>query len=439
MMTLEKISPSEKLVATFIELQNNLPGGTSVKTARQKAIESFSALGIPNRKHEEYKYSNPQPLFQKEFHILTAGKSEVKNISIDPFLIPGLKANIVVLINGFFSNELSSFKDLPKGVVLSSLGKAFQEQGTAIEKHFAKHAAIGTDTFLDMNTAFAADGVFISVPDNTIVEKPIHIINIVTAKEPSLSFPRNLFIVGKNSALQVVESTDTLALDVRAITVSLDEIFVDEGAKLQYYKLQNDCKNSYQVNGTYVRQEKNSHFDTNTVTLSGEWIRNNLSISPEGENCETHLNGLFITEADQHVDNHTLVDHRKPHCQSNQLYKGILAGKSVGVFNGKIFVQPDAQKTNAYQSSKNILLTDDASINTKPQLEIYADDVKCSHGSTTGQLNEEAIFYLRSRGLSTDSARSLLLFAFANDVLNTIRIEALKDHLEGLVRKRLEN
>ncbi len=434
MITAEKISSTEKLVSDFEAVKKMLPGNSFVQNIRQKAIEKFAELGIPTRKNEEYKYSNVQKLFQENFSQSAIDNSQ---FSIDKYLIPNLDAHFVVLVNGFFSEELSSLKNLDTTVVISSMQKAFEQHPELVEKHFSTCADINSDAFIALNTAYAADGVFINVPDNAAVEKPIHIINLVIAKESTLFFPRNLFVIGKNAQVQLLETFETHDLPVKAIATSVTEIAIDENAKVQYYRLQNDCENGQQINTVSASQQKNSHFDTNTVTLSGGWVRNNLNIALNGENCEAHLNGLFITSDTQHVDNHTLVDHRKPHCESNQTYKGILDGKSTGIFNGKIFVQRDAQKTNAYQSSKNILLSDDATINAKPQLEIYADDVKCSHGSSTGKIDEDALFYLRARGLGIESARKLLLYAFVNDVMQTIRINTLREYLETLIHKKL--
>jgi Fe-S cluster assembly protein SufD len=436
MITAEKISSTDKLVSDFETVKKTLAGNSFIQDIRQKAIEKFAELGIPARKNEEYKYSNVQKLFS-ETVALSATESSFKIASFEKYLIPNLDAHIVVLVNGFFSEELSSLKNLDKSVVVTSLQKAFEKYPELVEKHFSTFADINSDAFIALNTAYATDGVFISVPDNTVVEKPIHIINLIIAKESTLFFPRNLFVVGKSAHVQLVETFETHDLPVKAIATSVTEIAIEENAKVQYYRLQNDCENGQQINTVSASQQKNSHFDTNTVTLSGGWVRNNLNIALNGENCESHLNGLFITSDTQHVDNHTLVDHRKPHCESNQTYKGILDRKSTGIFNGKIFVQRDAQKTNAYQSSKNILLSDDATINAKPQLEIYADDVKCSHGSSTGKIDEDALFYLRARGLGIESARKLLLHAFVNDVMQTIRINALRDYLETLIHKKL--
>ncbi|MCG3165872.1 MAG: FeS cluster assembly protein SufD [Bacteroidia bacterium] len=435
MTTVEKISASEKLVSDFEAVKKTLPENSFVQNIRQKAIEAFAKLGIPARKNEEYKYSNVQKLFQEDF---TQSAIYNPQFTIDKYLIPNLDAHIIVLVNDFYSEELSSLENLDKTVVVSSLKKAFEKYPELVEKHFSKHADISSDAFIALNTAYAADGIFIKVPDNTVVEKPIHIINVISAKENTLFSPRNLFVIGKNAQLQIVETFASIDLTVNVISNSVTEIVVGENARVQYYRVQNENENSQHINTVSASQEKNSHFDTNTVTLSGGWVRNNLNIALNGENCETHLNGLFLANATNYVDNHTLVDHRMPHCESNQTYKGILDGKATGVFNGKIFVQRDAQKTNAYQSSKNILLSDDATINAKPQLEIYADDVKCSHGSSTGKIDEDALFYLQARGLGIESAKKLLLHAFVNDVMQTIRIEALREHLENLIHKKLD-
>jgi Fe-S cluster assembly protein SufD len=436
--TTEKIKTEDKFAVAFEQQRAQLSGNSAIQAIRQDAINAFLKQGIPTRKSEEYKYSSPEKLFKTEYSFLTAQvHAKLEAAIVKQFEIAGISDNRIVLVNGFYSEQLSSINNLPKGVIVSSLTDAIQKHADVIEKHFAKYADVNADTFIALNTAFWTEGLFIHVPDKVTVEKPLHIINIISVNESTLIQPRNLFVVGKNAEVKIVESFDTYKLNVKAVVNMVTEISVAENARGQYYKLQNDCENISLINTTQVQQLANSHFDTNTVTLNGEWIRNNLNIVVDAENCETHLNGLFITKENQHVDNHTLVDHQKPHCESNQLYKGILDGKSVGVFNGKIYVRRDAQKINAYQSSKNILLSDNATINTKPQLEIYANDVKCSHGSSTGHLNEEALFYLRSRGLSTDSARRMLLYAFASDAINTIRIDALREYVDGLIEKRL--
>ena len=401
-----------------------------LKEKRKEAFEKFSDSGIPTRKNEEYKYTDVRKIFSGTF---TAIHNEVHKIKLPSTMGEGLGVRLV-FINGWLHKDSTLSAKLPKGMIVGNLAlDGLLNHSDLLKKYLNSDG----DSLAQLNSALWTDGAFIYVPENIQMETPIEIIHISTGEKEIIASPRHLIVVEKNSSLRIIENTISLDLNSKAIVNSHADIFVGENSKVQFYRLQNDCKSVSLISSTNVIQEKNSHFDTNTITLGSEWTRNNLSISLNGENCESHLNGLFITNGTDLIDNHTSVQHNKPNCRSNQLYKGILDGKSTGIFNGKIFVERDAQKTNAYQSSKNILLSDDATINTKPQLEIYADDVKCSHGSTTGQLNEEALFYLRSRGLSVDSARNLLLYAFANDVLDTIRIESLKNYLEELVNKKL--
>lgn len=401
-----------------------------LKEKRKEAFEKFSDLGVPTRKNEEYKYTDVRKVFAGKF---TAIHNEVHKPNSTPSSLG--EGNIqLVFINGWLHKDSTLSAKLPKGVIVGNLAMdGLLNHSDLLKKYLSNEG----DSLAQLNSALWTDGSFIYIPENVQLATPIEIIHISTGEKEILASPRHLIVAENNSSVSIIENNISLDLNAKGIVNSHSDIFVGENSKVQFYRLQNDCKNVSLISSTNVVQEKNSHFDTNTITLGSEWTRNNLSISLNGENCESHLNGLFITNGTDLIDNHTSVHHNKPHCQSNQLYKGILDGKSTGIFNGKIFVARDAQKTNAYQSSKNILLSDDATINTKPQLEIYADDVKCSHGSTTGQLNEEALFYLRSRGLSVDSARNLLLYAFANDVLNTIRIDSLKNYLEELVNKKL--
>jgi len=408
-----------------------------LKEKRKEAFEKFSDSGIPTRKNEEYKYTDVRKIFSGAF---TAIHNEAHKLNSIPSSLG--EGNIrLVFINGWLYKDSTLSTKLLKGMIVGNLAMDGLLSHSDLLKKYLPDRQAGLsndgDSLAQLNSALWTDGAFIYIPENVQLEVPIEIIHISTGEKEILASPRHLIIAEKNSSVSIIENTISLDLNAKVIVNSHSDIFVGENSKVQFYRLQNDCKNVSLISSTNVIQEKNSHFDTNTITLGSEWTRNNLSIALNGENCESHLNGLFITNGTDLIDNHTSVHHNKPHCQSNQLYKGILDGKSTGIFNGKIFVEQDAQKTNAYQSSKNILLSDDATINTKPQLEIYADDVKCSHGSTTGQLNEEALFYLRARGLSVDSARNLLLYAFANDVLNTIRIESLKNYLEELVNKKL--
>jgi Fe-S cluster assembly protein SufD len=436
--TTEKISISNKLVSALEADPNCVSGNDFIRSLRKKALTAFTELGLPQRKSEEYKYSPVTSLFKDKLENLprpqpgTFGKKELEKLRI-----AGIDAHLITIINGKVESSLSDPTSANPPFALKTLEELVKKQDPGFEQHFAQLADIHADAFIALNTSLFEDVLFIRVPDGTTLEKPLMILNISNSSTPALINPRIFIHAGKQSTVQIIEIFLNASENSDITNNSLTEILIESGAKALYYKIQEDCPNLNLINTTQVSQDSQSHFDTHTLTLSGSWIRNNLNIILNGEQCETHLNGLFLLNDHQHVDNHTLVDHCKPHCESNQLYKGILDGKSSGVFNGKIFVRQDAQKTNAYQSSKNMLLSDDAEINTKPQLEIYADDVKCSHGSSTGRIDEEALFYLRARGLSAESARRLLLFAFAGDVVNTIRIDGLKEHVGSLVEKRL--
>ena len=404
-----------------------------LKEKRKEAFDSFSNTGIPGRKNEEYKYTNAKKIFAGKFSSL---HNETHSLSLDlNKLVIDMNSVKLVFINGWLHKDSTLSAKLPKGVIVGNLATDGLIKHADLLKKYWNNAG---DSLAQLNAALWTDGAFIYVPENIQLEVPVEIIYISTGNRKVLSNPRHLIVTEKNASVSIIENNISHDLTAPVIVNSHAAVFAGENSRIQFYRLQNGCERVSQVTSMNAVQEKNSHFDTNTVALGTEWTRNNLEIALNGENCESHLNGLFVANGVDHIDNHTAVHHNKPHCQSNQLYKGILDGKSTGIFNGKIFVERDAQKTNAYQSSKNILLSDDATINTKPQLEIYADDVKCSHGSTTGQLNEEAMFYLRSRGLGQDSARRLLLYAFANDVLNTIHNGPLKNYLEELLNNALE-
>jgi Fe-S cluster assembly protein SufD len=434
--TLEKTDLSHTLVRAVAQHGKQFPLPEAFQNLRNKALAAFEQQGIPSRKNEEYKYSPTGALFKNELRI-GSDHGAASQIDTNAFRIDGLDAFRIVLINGRVFSGMSDKVAASEGFTFFALSKLSENPNPAALAHFAKYADIKSDPFTALNTAAFEDILFISVPDNAIVTKPILILNIITSQEAALISPRILVHAGKKTSVEIIEQLVSDKQNPAVVCNSLSEIVVEEDAKVLFYKIQDQCKDLQLISTTQVLQKERSHFDTHTVTLSGAWVRNNLNIVPDAPRCETHLNGLFILKENQHTDNHTLVDHRKPHCESNQLYRGILYGRSTGVFNGKIFVRPDAQKTNAYQSSKNMLLSDDASINTKPQLEIYADDVKCSHGSSTGQIDENALFYLRARGIGTESAKALLMVAFARDVINTIRIDALRNHMEAVIEKRL--
>lgn len=433
--TTNPANPAIKFLEDFKEtalyIQNN-----PYRDIRQKAIKHFEELGFPTTKNEEWKYTNIIPHVSKQFQF---AKKEFVLKAIDDLNI-ALTLNdaiVVVLENGFLNPVLSDLNNLPAGLTIKSIAEC--ENDVVFSKHFANHAEQGIDAFSALNTAFMNDGVYLHVAKNVIIEKPIYIINVTAqGEEDMITFPRCLIFSEKGSKAAVEWLTTTKTRrGSTSLMAAVNEIVVEENARLDFCILQNDHEQVAQVCNTYAYQEANSHFNINTITIGGNLVRNKLHIKLDGLNVETHLFGLAMGGGSQLIDNHTAVTHAKPHCFSNQLYKGIMDGASLGVFNGKIMVMKDAQKTNAFQSNKNILLSDDAAMYAKPQLEIFADDVKCSHGATTGQIDEEALFYLRTRGIGIDRAKSLLNVAFAADVIRNIPNEALRNYILDLIENKL--
>lgn len=391
-------------------------------TSRKEAKLALEKMGLPNAKTEEYKYTAITRLLEKHFESLNPTPI-ASDIAIDDFLIKDLDAHLLVFVNGIFSKQHSDFDS--------------QEVSIRLLSHEVEEKTITyTDPFTLLNQATYNHGVLVEVKDNIVASKPIVIHHITDARTGVIvTASRNSIQLGKSSQVSIIEKYDSVG-GVNFST-SVNEITVAENAGLTYTLIQNDAGQRIQFNQTNIHQQRNSRVDCFTLSLSGKLIRNNLNLIIDGEGVDSHMNGLYLLTGETLADNHTVVDHRKPHSQSNELYKGVMDGNSRGVFNGKIYVRPDAQKTNAFQSNRNILLSDKATVNTKPQLEIWADDVKCSHGCTSGQLDEEALFYLQSRGINKDSARALLLYAYAGEVIDKISNEPLRTYIDSLVSERL--
>ena len=395
----------------------------------KEAMESIDQLNFPVNKEEYWKYTRPTKILNSVF---VAGEQHL-SIDIEPLKIPGLDAWRVVMVNGVFRPDLSELQNLPAGINIIDLKEASNHP--QVNQYLGK-LADNQHIFTAVNTAYSTGGIAIIADEKIEVEKPIHIIH-VQATEDALAQPRLLVIAGKSSSIKVIASFKS-TVTTRTFTNVVTEMVVNQNARLEYNKIQFENEESLQLSTEQVYQERDSYFSINTITLNGSWVRNNLNIVVDGENCETRLFGIYPLTGHQHVDNHTLVDHRKPHCESHELYKGILDGSSNGVFNGKVFVRLDAQKTNAFQQNNNIILSETAQVNTKPELEIYADDVKCSHGCTTGQFDDEAVFYLRSRGIGEKNARNLLVYAFAQEVFENISIAPLKKQVKQLMADRFD-
>ncbi len=437
---MEALSTSDKYIDLYQqhrkEISNGEPG--FLKNIREEAIRAFERTGFPRKKTEMYKYTHLEPVFAGEL----AFDFFPRKISFDDQElfrcdVPMLDSHVLTVLNGFFYNPKGpALYELENGVIYGSLKEAAHTYPDLVSKYMARSATLKDETFVALNTAFSQDGVFLYVPEGKVLPKPIQIIHLLLSDKNQMVQHRNLFVLEKNASAQVIICDHTLSPHM-FLTNSVTEAFVDDNGDLDLLRLQNEHNHSCQVTNTWIRQTRDSRCQHSTVTLHGGMVRNNLHVNLEGEGAETSALGLFLTDKNQHVDSFTVINHTRPHCTSNQYYKGVLDDTSTGAFNGKIHVYPDAQKTEAFQSNNNILLTDSAKMNTKPQLEIYADDVRCSHGATVGQLDENAMFYLQSRGISRQVTRLLLMNAFANDVISRIKHPALQERISDLVSKRL--
>ena len=436
---LKRFDSKQWYISNFELFENSLNGSrkTPFHQIRKDAISKFSDLGFPTPRNEEWKYTNVAPILQHKFKPSSEPARLPKDI-LNDFTFDGLKEVLLVFINGHFSEELSKFNCNSNRLIIDSLSNALMNHSEIIETHLSRYASFENETFTALNTAFTHDGAFVYFPENTIIEESIHIINISNSRDSEfVSHPRNLIIVGKGSQLRIIETYDHLSENIYFNNV-VTEMVIGVDALVDHIKIQEESKKSYHIANTQIHQDHGSVYFSVNIDLGGALVRNNMNVLLNANNCECNLYGFYFGGGTQHIDNHTFIDHAKPHCYSNELYKGILDEKARGVFNGKIMVRPDAQKTNALQSNKTLLLTNDASINAKPQLEIFADDVKCTHGATIGQLDEEALFYLRTRGIGEDMAGAMLRYAFARDVFSNIRIGQVRKKLDDIIIQRLQ-
>lgn len=403
--------------------------------SKEEALKVLEKMNFPTTKDEEWKYTNLKRLVKNEFEFSESNK--ISEDSVSTALIPGLEAELLVFVNGNFNEALSNFTSTDK-VEVKTLKSAFNENADILAKNFSKNLNFKEDVFLAASTASSCDGAFVHIKKSAVAEKPILFLNIIDANGKNIaSAPRNFIYAAENSEAQIIEITKTVGNDLSFFN-AVTEIYTEKHSRIKHTYIQNDKVNATLINNTQVVQAGESHFEANTFSIGAGLVRNNLHIILAGEHSETLMNGIYALDGEAHVDNHTTVDHTKANCLSDEMYKGVMDGKSTGVFNGKVFVRQDAQKTNAFQSNKNILLSDDATVNTKPQLEIWADDVKCSHGATTGQMNEEALFYLQARGINKKKAQALLLKAFAGEVLERSHNETIASYIEGLIDQKLE-
>jgi Fe-S cluster assembly protein SufD len=433
---------SSAAVEPIVKQFGNVESSTQPKwlaPLRKAGIAQFSELGFPTLHDEDWRFTNVAPIEKLNFQIakpVSVNGAESKVLSEAAFAkLPGDR---LVFVNGFFSAELSSLEKIPNGVRIENLSAALAEDSALIEKYLGKYARTADNSFAALNQAFFSDGAFIFVPKGIVIARPIQLIYISSAKQNGETIqPRNLIIAEANSKLTVVESYLS-ASDAAYFTNAVTEIIAGENARVEHVKLQDEATSAFHIATIAGEFGKTSNVNVHSFALGAKLSRNNIRTKLAGEGLECILNGLYLTRGEQLADHHMIVEHAQPHCASHEYFNGILDDKSKGVFHGRIYVHPIAQKTDAKQTNKNLLLSDYATADTKPQLEIYADDVKCTHGATVGQLNDESIFYLRSRGLDTPTAKRMLIHAFAGEIIERVKCAPVREELDKIVWERLE-
>lgn len=424
----------------FKEQERNLLGleNSFIHQHKLDAFDAFDKLGFPTRKSEEWKYTNVAAFTRASLNPLFFPSPHLQIKKKDFRYYDHIKANKVVFVNGSYQEHLSEILEQDENIIIKSFNKAIEENTETIKKYFNKIARNETDVFTALNTSMFGDGFFIHIKKNTTPKYPILWIFISNDNSNCIINPRNLIIIEPNAQVEIIEDHQGIS-ETDYFINAVSEVYLEENAIMNITSIQNETSHGLHYIGSLeIQQKRNSQLKCTTISLSGKLIRNNIHTSLTDVGCHADLQGLYYGKDHDLIDNHVLIDHISPHCTSNQLYKGILNDDSNGVFNGKIFVKENAIKTLAYQSNKNLLLSDRATINTKPQLEIFADDVKCSHGCTIGRLDEDALFYLRSRGIGEKAAKALLLHAFAGEILEKIELEPIRQYVDRIISERLD-
>ena len=426
----------DKLISSFMAFEEQIDVHSELHDVRTHAIKNFENKGFPTKKEEAWRYTSLNSILKNDFSVFPKKENNIEFKDVKRFFLHEIDTHKVIFVDGIFSSFLSATTHDGLDVCLMSSALNKPKYKMIIDEFFNKIAS-QDDSLTSLNTAFASEGAYINIPKSKVVEKPIEIIYFSTGSETALMLqPRNLVIVGENAHVQIIERHQSLN-ENPSLTNSVTEIFAQKRAIIDYYKIQNDTLEANLIDNTFVSQKQESIVSVNTFSFGGNLTRNNLNFYHFGERIVSNLNGITIIGEKQHVDHYTLVQHATPNCESHQDYKGIFSDRATGVFNGKIFVEKEAQKTNAFQKSNNILLSDKATINAKPQLEIFADDVKCSHGCTIGQLDENAMFYMQTRGIPKKEAKALLMYAFSNAVIESIKIPELKQRITKIIATKL--
>ena len=425
----------EKLVSSFMAFENTVDVDSPVHDIRTEAIKHFENEGFPTKRQEAWKYTSLNAVLKHNYSVFPKHEEALEFKDVKKYFIHDIDSYKIIFIDGKYSSHLSQTTHDGIDVCLMSSALTKPKYQLIIENYFNKIAT--KDGLSSLNTAFSAEGAYIHIPKNKLVDKPIQIIHFSTGNEAAIMLqPRNLVVVDENSHVQIIERHQSLT-DNPVLTNSVTEIFANKRAIVDYYKIQNDRETASLIDNTFINQKQESIAKVHTFSFGGKLTRNNLNFYQNGERLDSTMKGITIIGNKQHVDHNTLVHHIEPNCESHQDYKGIFDDNATGVFNGKVIVEKEAQKTNAFQANNNILVSDKASINTKPQLEIFADDVRCSHGCTIGQLEESAMFYLRSRGIPEKEARALLMFAFSNNVLDSVKIPEIKNRITKIIANKL--
>ncbi len=429
------MSLKEKLVSSFLAFENHVDIDSKVHDIRSEAIKTFETVGFPSKKDEAWKYTSLNSVLKHDYSVFPKQENALEYSAIKKYFIDDIDTYKIVFIDGKYSSNLSQTTHDEIDICLMSSALTKPKYALVIENYFNSIAS--KDGLSSLNTAFSKEGAYIHIPKNKVVAKPIQIVHFSTGNESAILLqPRNLVVVDENSHVQIIERHQSIT-DNPVLTNSVTEIVANKRAIVDYYKVQNDNINASLIDSTFVDQKRESHVSVHTFSFGGKLTRNNLNFYQNGEHMDSTLNGITMIGDKQHVDHNTLVHHIEPNCESHQDYKGIFNDSAIGVFNGKVIVNKEAQKTNAFQSNNNILLSDKATINSKPQLEIFADDVKCSHGCTIGQLDESALFYMKSRGIPEKEAKGLLMYAFSNNVLSSVKIPELKQRITKLIANKL--
>jgi Fe-S cluster assembly protein SufD len=404
---------------------------------RRAAMERFAVTGFPAARDEEWRFTPIAPIARTSWPP-PSGAAEVSRGLLEPFIFGHPEWTTLVFINGIFSEGLTSVGPMDPGVRVGNLAEAVSAGWSGVEFHLGRHAPIASSAFTALSTAFMRDGGFVHVQANTDGTRPVHLLFVTTDEAlGAVTHPRNLIVVEPGARASVIESYVTLATSGTYWTNAVTEVAAGANSWLEHTRIQRESERAYHIGSTHVDQHRDSHYRSFTMAMGGELARHNLHVRLNDENIETLMYGLYLSRGEQVVDNHTAIYHDQPNCRSWEVYKGVLDDRSRAVFNGKVFVKPEAQKTDAKQTNRNLLLSDSAKVNTKPQLEIFADDVKCTHGATVGRLDEAALFYARSRGVPAEEAQRLLTYAFAAEVIEEVELEPVRAELERLVRERL--